>query len=399
MIRISSTTMYQQAVSAIDQNQTALSNVQEEMSSGLSMLTASDNPAAYGQSLQIDQAVSDVSQWQSNASSLSSSLGTEDTALTGVNSALEQIQTLALEANNSTMSSSDRQSIAQEMQQQLDAIVQQANTQDASGNYIFGGTQSADAPFTQSSSGVTYNGNSDTAMLSLGPTSEMAAGDPGDAVFMQLQSGDGDISVGAASSNTGSASISDASVTSASSYGGSSYTLQFSSPSQYQVLDSGGNVVGSGTYTSGSAIQFDGVSVTLSGTPAAGDSFSVAPSSSQDLFSGIQDLIDAVSGAGGDTAQSTQDQTAVYNGLQFLQGAQNHITNVLAGVGSRQQAVTTATSQLSDRSTQLQSTLSGLTEVDYAQASAQYSQTQTSLQAAEELYSQIQGLSLFNYIK
>jgi flagellar hook-associated protein 3 FlgL len=399
MIRIASSMVYQQAVSAIDQNQTTLSQVQEQMSSGLSMQTAADNPVAFGQSLQISQAVSDVSQWQSNATALSSSLGTENTALTSVSSALQQIRTLALEANNSTMSSSDRQTIAQQMQQQLDTVLQQANTQDANGNYIFGGTQSAGAPFTQTAGGATYNGNSEVNMISLGPTSELAAGDPGDAVFMQLQSGDGNISVSAAAGNAGTASISDAGVSNSGTYAGGSYSVQFSSASQYQVLDANGNVVSSGNYTSGTPIQFAGLSVTLNGTPAAGDSFSFAPSTAQSLFSGIQSLINAVSGSGGSSAQSTQSQTALYNGLQFLQGAQNHITNVLAGVGSRQQAVTSATSQLQDRSTQLQATLSSLDDVDYAQASAQFSQTQLALQAAEQSYVQIQGMSLFNYIK
>lgn len=396
MIRIASSMMYQQAVSAIDQNQTALSQVQEEMSSGLSMQTAADNPVAFGQSLEINQSVADVAQWQSNATSLQSSLGTENTALTNVSSALQQIQTLALEANSGTNSGSDDQTIAQEMQQQLDSIVQLANTQDASGNYIFGGTASASAPFSQTAAGVTYNGNSDSTMISLGPTSEIAAGDPGDAVFMQLQSGDGNISVSAGSGNSGSASVTAGGLTGSGSYGGGSYTLQFSSASQYQVTDGSGNVVASGTYTAGDAIQFAGVSVTLTGTPAAGDSFGVAPSSAQSLFSGIQSLIDAVASPG---TNSAQNGTALYNGLQFLSGAQNHITNALAGVGSRQQVVTAATSQLQDRSTQLQSTLSGLDDVDYAAASAQYSQTQLTLQAAEQTYVQIQGLSLFNYIK
>jgi len=89
----------------------------------------------------------------------------------------------------------------------------------------------------------------------------------------------------------------------------------------------------------------------------------------------------------------------MFGALQALGGAQSQITNVLAGVGARQQAVTSATSQLQSRSTQLASTLSGLQDLDYAQATAQYSQYQTTLQAAEQSYVQIQGLSLFNYIK
>ena len=398
MMRVANSTYYQQAVSSIDQNQTQLSKVQAQMSSGLRIQTASDDPVAAGQVLGVNQSIADVANWQSNAASLQSWLGQEDSSLTSVNTSLQQIQTLALQANNATLNSGDRQAIATEMQQQLNSILQQANTQDSSGNYIFGGTQSGGAPFSQTSSGASYSGNSNVNMLSLGPTSEIAAGDPGDAVFMQLKSGDGNINVGAASSNTGTASLTAASVTDSSQYAGGSYTVKFTA-GQYQVLDSGNNVVGSGTYTDGSAIQFKGVSLTLTGTPADGDSFSVAPSTAQSLFSGVQNLINLVANPGSSGAQRAQNQTAMYGALQSLSGAQSHITNVLAGVGAREQAVTTATSQLQSRSTQLQTTLTGLQDLDYAAATAQFSQTQLTLQAAEQSYVQIQGLSLFNYIK
>jgi flagellar hook-associated protein 3 FlgL len=398
MMRIASSTFYQQAVSSIDQNETQLSTVQEQMGSGLQFQTASQNPVAAGQVLGVNQSIADVANWQSNATSLGNSLGLENSTLTSVNTALQQIQTLALQANSGTVSSSDRQQIAQEMQQQYNSIVQLANTQDSSGNYIFGGTQSGSAPFTQTAGGANYNGNSIVDMLSLGPTSEIAAADPGDAVFMQVAPGSGTVDVSAASGNTGTGSVTAATISSPGQYNSGSYTVQFSG-SQYQVLDSGNNLVGSGTYTAGNAIQFAGVSLTLSGTPASGDSFSVSPAQKQSLFGSIQSLINVVANPGSGGAQQAHNQTALYGGLQSLSAAQTQITNVLAGVGARQQAVTTATSQLQSRATQLQSTLTGLQDLDYAQATAQFSQYQTTLQAAEQSYVQIQGLSLFNYIK
>ena len=398
MIRIASSTYYQQAVSAMDSSQTQVSKLQEQMSSGLSLQTASDNPVAYGQVLGINQSIADVSQWQSNATSLTSSLGLEDSTLTSIQTSLQQIQTLALQANTATVNSGDRQAIAQEMQQQLNSILQQANTQDASGNYLFGGTQSGSAPFTQSATGVSYNGNSNVNLLQLGPTSEIAAGDPGDAVFMQIKTGDGTVAASAASGNTGSASVSSATVSNSAQYDGGTYTVSFSG-GQYQVTDSGNNIVSSGTYTAGSAIQFRGISLTVNGTPADGDSFSVAPSTTQSLFSGIQNLINQVANPGSSDAQKAQNQTAVSSGLQFLGNAQSHITSALAGVGAREQAVTTYTTQLQARSTQLQTTLSSLQDLDYASAATQVSQAQVTLQAAEQSYVQIQGLSLFNYIK
>ena len=113
----------------------------------------------------------------------------------------------------------------------------------------------------------------------------------------------------------------------------------------------------------------------------------------------MQQLINAVANPGATAAQKAQNQTAVYNGLQFLQGAQDHVVDTLSAVGSRTQAAQSVVSQLQSRTTQLKSQLSNLQDLDYAAATAQFSQTQLTLQAAEQSYVQVQGLSLFNYLK
>jgi flagellar hook-associated protein 3 FlgL len=397
-MRIANSLYYQQAVDTIDRNQSLLAKVQQQMSSGLRLQSAADDPVAAGQVLGVNQSMADVAQWQSNAGALQGSLGLEDSTLSGVNTALNQIQTLALQANTATVSSSDRQAIAAQMQQQLDAIVQLANTRDGSGRYLFGGTQDGSAPFTQTGAAVSYGGNSNLHMVSLGPTSAIAAGDPGDAVFMHLKSGDGSIVASAASANTGTAGVQSAQVSNAAQYGGGSYTVKFSG-GQYQVLDGGNNTVTSGSYSDGGSISFGGVSLTLSGTPADGDSFSVSPSGAQSLFSTVQNLIGLVQAPVSTGAQRAQNQTALYGALQSLDGAQAHITGVLAGVGAREQSVSSTVTQLQARSTQLKSVLSDLQDTDYAAATTTYAQTSTTLQAAEQSYAQIQGLSLFNYLK
>ena len=54
------------------------------------------------------------------------------------------------------------------------------------------------------------------------------------------------------------------------------YTLEFyQSRPPTAITDAGGNPVATGTYTAGTPITFNGISVTLTGTPAAGDSFAI----------------------------------------------------------------------------------------------------------------------------
>lgn len=80
----------------------------------------------------------------------------------------------------------------------------------------------------------------------------------------------------AAATNAGNAAISDASVSDPSAWVRGSYTLAFDASGGWQITDAGNATVASGSsYTAGSAITFNGMSISLSGTPASGDSFTI----------------------------------------------------------------------------------------------------------------------------
>lgn len=83
---------------------------------------------------------------------------------------------------------------------------------------------------------------------------------------------------GASASNTGGGTISAATITAPASWVPDTYTLAFTTATQYQVTNSAGTVVGSGAYTPGAPIAFAGAQVTVNGAPAAGDSFTITPS-------------------------------------------------------------------------------------------------------------------------
>ena len=70
----------------------------------------------------------------------------EKQALTGATNSLQSARDLAVEANNSSLTASQRQDIATQLQQLQQALVGTANATDASGNYLFAGTASAPSP-------------------------------------------------------------------------------------------------------------------------------------------------------------------------------------------------------------------------------------------------------------
>ncbi len=398
-MRISTSLYYTQSVSAIDTQQTNLANLQAQMSSGLRINSAEDDPVGAGQILGINQSLNDNAQWTSNASALQSRLGLEDSTLSSVTQILNKVNGLAIEGNGGGLTDADRQSIAQQLQQLLNQLVTQANTRDGQGIFLFGGTQNGTAPFTVTSTGVVYNGNSNVNMVPVGANNSVQDTDAGDFTFMNVKNGNGTFQVAASAANTGTGQITDATLSAPAQWVPDTYTISFLA-GDYTVTDSLGNTVSTGTFTPDQAIQFNGASITINGTPADGDTFTVSPSQNQSIFTTVQNLINDFSAPNSsDPVQAAINQTALFADLQSLDGDMGHITDVNAGVGAREQSLGDISSQLAAFKMQMQSALSGVQDVDYAAASSQFSQSQLILQAAEQSYVSVKNLSLFNFLK
>lgn len=85
------------------------------------------------------------------------------------------------------------------------------------------------------------------------------------------------IQTASSGSNTGTGTVSGNAVTNPATWVPGTYTIAFTSPTQYQVKNGGGTIIASGTYTSGAPIAFGGAQVTLTGAPTTGDTFTVSP--------------------------------------------------------------------------------------------------------------------------
>jgi flagellar hook-associated protein 1 FlgK len=107
----------------------------------------------------------------------------------------------------------------------------------------------------------------------------------------------------AAATNAGTGTIDDGIVTTPGSWVRGSYMLSFTSGSAWQVTDSSNAVVASGSYTAGGNISFNGMTVAVSGAPAAGDSFSINDNSNGSgdgrNARALTDLLDSKVMAGG----------------------------------------------------------------------------------------------------
>ena len=138
------------------------------------------------------------------------------------------------------------------------------------------------------------------------------------------------VQASAGTSNTGTAQVSSVSVTNPASYAGNTYTVTFTTPTQYTVTESGVTApVASGTYTSGTPITFGNQQLTLTGTPAANDTFTVSRNNAANTGdnSNVLAMVNALSAKaldGGTTSVSDAANNLVSQVGVVTQAAQNN---------------------------------------------------------------------------
>lgn len=399
MIRIGSATLAQLGISSMLEQQALVARAQQQITSGHKDASAADNPADFAAAMGYDEALEQLERYGKNADIVSNRLGLEDNALSTVNDTLQRIRDLAVQANNATQDDTSRAAIVTELEQRYQELVDAANSGDGQGRYLFAGGNDSTPPFSITGSGVNYGGDAGSRRIAINAGTQIADGDNGNAVFMSITTGNGAFAARGAAGNTGAAILSQASLVDGTQWDSGSYSIKFTSATSYEVRDGANTLVTSGSYASGQAISFRGVSVTLEGKPAAGDSFSVAPGSQTDMFGVVQDLIDTLSAPFSNAAGEASRHNAVYASLEDLDRSLDHVVSLRAGVGARMTQAQDAKIAQESLSGQLENARSGVRDTDPVKAASALQLHLVALQAAQQAFLKIQGLSLFNYIR
>lgn len=401
-MRISTSQIFSSGARSLLEGQSALYKLQTQLSTGKKFLTAQDDPVAAAQVLLTSQSISVNDQYADNQANADTQLALEETRLQTVVDGIQYTLAQVIAGGNGTYTDSQREDIANDLQSQLDTLLGLANSTDTSGYYLFSGYQGNTQPFQTLADGtVVYAGDDGQRKLQVGSTRQISVSDSGSDVFVEIPTGNGTFSLSGASSNTGTGIISSGSLSSSGTWSGHDYTIEFTSETEYTLTDATtGTVVGSYTYTAGSTItSISGASFSIEGTPVAGDSFSVSSSSNQDIFTTLQNLINAFkTDVDGDSSAAASLQNVINTESENLNQALDHILSVQASVGSRQNELDALSSLSSALDLQYQSRLSDLQDIDYADAITKFTQQQTQLEAAQAAFAQVSQMSLFDYL-
>lgn len=405
-MRISSSMIFSSATRNMQQLQSDIYHLQNQMSANRRILTPSDDPVAAAQALAVSQNKAVNQQFIDNQKNAADQLALVGSRLTSVSDLIISVQEQAANVANGNMNDTGRQAVVAELRQRYDQLMGLANSANAMGDYVFAGFSSKNQPFSaQGSAGsrtVSYAGDGGQQQLQVGSQRLMDVTENGSDVFMRIPQGNGDFVYSAGSANTGTGTIGASSMINA--YDGSTYQLTFSAANTYTLTTNGVTDPTPVTYTPGSSITLgtsggSQVNITLSGTPAAGDTFSVAPSTNQDIFKTLDNMIGALESnvsASDATKAAFKNQMALIS--DNLAQALNSVLTVQTSIGARQNELDSLTNAATDADTQYQSNLDRLQGLDMVQAVSDMANQKLVLESAQLSFTKISQMSLFSYL-
>jgi flagellar hook-associated protein 3 FlgL len=125
-----------------------LARTQQRLSSGKMITKPSDDPFGTNRAVNLRGELDGIQQYQKNVQDGQSWLTVTDTALGQINDIAQRARELLVRAGNDPGGQSSRDSIAEEIDQLIQAVKQEANAQYA-GSYVLGGTKTDTPPYQQ----------------------------------------------------------------------------------------------------------------------------------------------------------------------------------------------------------------------------------------------------------
>lgn len=397
MNRISTSQLYSNTLNILSRKQSNLADLQQALATGKRVTTAADDPVGTGRLLEIRALADRVAQYERNSDAAEARLVNEETVLTQAADNLNRVREIALAAINGIHDATSLGSFGLEVQARLDELVGLANTSDANGEYLFAGTASRTLPFTLSgTANYAYFGNNQQRTVNISDNQSVAMTDPGSDIFINIPEGNGRFQVSDNPANTGTAVAGDSSIVDPTAWVPDTYTVTFLDTQNYEVRDSGGGLVSSGVFNEPGTISFGGAAISLVGVPEAGDTFTVDPDQTQDVFTTLQDLSAALNGSANlsDAALNNLLNRSIQNIDQALTVNQN----TRSSIGTRLQVIDSYRDLNQRDLIQARTIQSRIEDLDYAAAISEFEYESTILQAAQQTFLALKDLNLFRLL-
>ncbi|HZX15322.1 MAG TPA: flagellar hook-associated protein FlgL [Pseudomonas sp.] len=413
-MRISTIQAFNNGVTGLQRNYADVTRTQEQISTGNRILTPADDPVASVRLLQLEQQQSVLGQYNENLAAANSSLTQEEVTLNSVNTVLQRVRELTVQAGNGALSKEDRESIAAELGEREEELFSLVNTRNARGEYLFSGFQGKTQAFVRDGDGsYSYQGDEGQRKLQIASSLQVPISDSGKAIFENIVNAgrlDGALDLTGAPGSTLRASAplvqDEVAFGSTPPFPEAGVEVIFGNPdaNSYEVFEIGAAapapVLASGTLDDDpdtrDQMVFRGVSVLFDGTALGGESLQVTVDPTRQK-QGILDTIATLRRTLEDPASTdAQIRDSVAIGLTNLDNGMINVDSVRGAIGARLNVIDTTLTDNEDVALVNKGIQADLRELDYPEALSRLSFQTIILEASQQSYVKIASLNLFN---
>lgn len=184
-MRISTNSLYQRNLQSILNTNSKWQTSGLHLSTGKRIITPSDDPMGTSQTLILKQEKAKNDQYLAARDNADKSLSHQDTILDNVNTVVQNIKELLVQAGDGILNEENRKDLANRLQSMKDQLFSLANTTDGNGNYVFAGNKNDKPPFIKDNNGVvSYVGGTTTIDVLIDNMQEVPLSFTGIQVFM-----------------------------------------------------------------------------------------------------------------------------------------------------------------------------------------------------------------------
>ncbi len=397
MTRLSTANTYDSTVGQLIRRQNELGEAQQQLTSGKRVNKPSDDPTAAGRAERALASVSRVDASQRAVEASKALMSQSESALGDAGELLQQAREALVAAGSGSFGDAERKIQADHLRGLRQQLLAVANRSDGAQGYLFAGQGSSQPPFIDAPGAVQFRGPPGETLVA--GSEGLPVSIDGAASWLSARTGNGVFETRVVAS-TGGAWIDSGSVTDPAALTGSTYDVQFSvvaGTATYSVLKDGlatpqANV----PYTPGTAIQVDGMAVTISGAPANGDDFQMRPSTST---LSVFDVLDkAVTELSTPLRRASQVNQSNAENLRNIDQVMTRLQSTRSAVGETLNRIDGVSDRLGGLKLQGQEERSSAEDLDMVQAISDFQNKQSGYDAALKSYSMVQRLSLFQYI-
>lgn len=415
-MRISTRQTFLNSLDNMQNSQSKLADLQNQISTGKKLNKPSDDPVAAAQVVKLNRELAQTEKYQENINVTQRRLELEETVLDNLNNATTRIKELTIQAGSGILSDADRKTIASEIRGLIDYSAGLMNTQDAQGEYLFSGSRGFDKPYVQDGNGnYTYAGDDGQRLIQVAPELFVPSNDSGEYLFEAAETnldirllgdtvsaGDPFVTIPPSSASYTTAfeteQLEENYQTATKGLGDISVTV--TSSGNYSITDSAGNSLSTGTFTDGDTIEFNGLKFDLKDPATIPSTITlVAEQDRQNILDVARELVTVL-----ETPADTKEQQdllteTISSTLVKLEQVAERNIEARTTIGARLNSLENTKTSNEDFSLFTKTALSGLEDVDFAEAVSELQLEQAILSAAQASFVRIQELSLFNFIR